>query len=131
MMKRFLSLCLTACLFWSLPCFASAFGAADAELVTPEALTVIGEEAFSGCATASIYLQDQVTEIGERAFADCANLKVIRIPASVENIAENSFAGCSGLIIYGKPNTPAQRFAAAHGFTFRSETESDYELPEI
>ena len=49
-----------------------------------------------------------VTSIGARAFADCGSLLIAVIPASVNDIAENAFAGTDIAVI-----CPADSYAAA------------------
>ena len=99
--------------------------------VTPKGLTVIGDEAFAGCAAAGIYLRNQVSEIGSLAFADCAALNWVRIPASVTAIADDALSGHrSGLIIYGTAGSEAERFAAGHGIVFLPESSIAFLLPE-
>ena len=41
-----------------------------------------------------VVLPEGLTHIGDDAFVDCINLKAITIPASVTSIGANSFAGC-------------------------------------
>ena len=78
--------------------------------------------AFAGIGAESVYLPDGLKEIESNAFADCENLLVIRIPASVESIAEYAFPGCtSSLCIYGIPQSAAYNFAIKKGYHFFHE----------
>ena len=93
------------------------FGTPD--LVLPEELRVIGEEAFAGDTSfAVVELGEQVTAIGERAFSGCTELKKIYIPAGTETIAENAFDDGAALLIYGEPGSAAEAYAEAKGFVF-------------
>ena len=61
-------------------------------------LSVIGDEAFSGCTMLnSINLPDGLLTIGERAFAGCESLESILIPGSVKTIGEEAFRECESL----------------------------------
>ena len=108
----------------------------------PESLTELGAEAFEACTNleriviprgvktiqlntfyACEYLKEVVLPEGLltiefSAFANCKSLKKIIIPESVTTIADDAFAGDKGLIIHGKTNSYAERYAAKHGFTF-------------
>ena len=55
----------------------------------------VGKEAFADSIVEHVDLFDSVTSIGAEAFRNCAQLKEITIPASVTEIGENAFAGCS------------------------------------
>ena len=88
------------------------------DLVLPEALTAIEEEAFAGGAFSFVKLPEEAQTIGSRAFADCPNLACIYIPASVRSIDASSFGDASKLTVYGKAESAAESFAKSHGFTF-------------
>ena len=91
-------------------------------LVLPKALTEIGEGAFEGIPARRVEVSENVKAIGSRAFAECENLREITIPASVEQIADDAFDGCSDIKVYGTTEE-AKRIAALYaeaGFTFVS-----------
>lgn len=92
----------------------------EKELIIPEGIQVIGENAFllkpiismvvsEGVRTLSdsafyscsclteITLPDTLKVIGKRTFQNCIKLTQIVIPESVTTIGENAFAGCSAL----------------------------------
>ena len=71
------------------------------EIVLPESVVTIGNEAFSGCVNliGSINIPDGVKRIGAGAFMDCTGITEIRIPESVTEIGENAFGGCTALTI--------------------------------
>lgn len=87
------------------------------DLILPEGLTTIEEEAFEGGTFEVVKIPSTVTSIEARAFADCANLRQIEIPAAAQ-IADTAFDGVTGLTIFGTAGSPAAAFAAAHGYTF-------------
>ena len=68
------------------------------DLVIPEGVTSIADEAFGGCKSLkSVTIPSSVTSIGKSAFSSCSSLTSITIPDSVTSIGERAFAGCSNL----------------------------------
>ena len=68
------------------------------ELIIPDSLTSIGDNAFVGCnSLTSVTIPDSVTSIGGDAFAGCTGLTSVTIPDSVTSIGGDAFAGCTGL----------------------------------
>ena len=62
------------------------------------AVTVIGDEAFSYCLyLTSVKIPDGVTSINHKAFNGCSNLTILTIPNGVISIREQAFFGCSKL----------------------------------
>lgn len=81
----------------------------------PAALEEIGEEAFCGDSGLQyVILGERVAAIHARAFANASRLVAIRIPASVQQIADDAFTGSHPLIICAA-DSAAYRFALAHG----------------
>ena len=75
----------------------------------PEALTIIGEEAFAGVAAQKIIVPEGVTTIESRAFAGCPNLVEIELPTGIGNFAGDAFAKCTHQVkVYG----PADSYLA-------------------
>ena len=70
----------------------------NAEVVIPNNVTAIGDNAFENCfSAASITIPEGVTTFGTGAFANCASLTEITIPDSVVSIGHNAFYGCTNL----------------------------------
>ena len=68
------------------------------DVVVPEGVTEIGDEAFRGCnSLTGITVQEGVSSIGKRAFYNCSRLTDINLPASVKRIDDWAFNGCSSL----------------------------------
>lgn len=68
------------------------------DVVIPEGVTSIGEEAFYECSVlSSITIPEGVTSIGKNAFADCYGLENISFPRELTSIGENAFVGCTAL----------------------------------
>ena len=61
----------------------------------PNMLRTIEAEAFTNLACQAIIIPEGCTVIGENAFAGCANLLYVRIPASVRNDPASAFEGCN------------------------------------
>ena len=100
---------------------------AKPDLILPNSLTYIGEEAFMGGTFTYPMLSENVVYIGKKAFADCQNLARIYIPAETEEIEPDAFEGVEGLVICGVRNSYAETFAVENGFTFEERTDSSME----
>ena len=94
--ERMLALALVlAVLCGSMPAFAQE----ELLIRLPEAIKVIGEEAFCGDdSLGRVVLPQGITEIHSRAFAD-SSITEINLPSSLTYIADDAFAGCENLVI--------------------------------
>ena len=91
----------------------------EPDLILPESLTAIGEEAFRGGAFTGVKLSEKTTAIGQNAFAECPNLTSIYIPKATTVIHPNAFGTKQGgLIVYGETASTAENYAKDHGFAF-------------
>ena len=88
--------------------------------ILPEALEIIEENAFEGCAFTHVYLGNRVADIGAKAFANCPNLVYIEIPESVTSIAEDAFSGSNGVTIVCKNGSAAYVFATTHSISYKT-----------
>lgn len=99
------------------------------EIVIPEGVTCIEEEALSGCSKltsivlpdsveiiengafmdctglTSIQLSDNLTEIGLNAFASCTALEAVILPEGLRTIGEQAFSDCTGLKVITIPES--------------------------
>ncbi len=64
------------------------------EIILPDSLVEIGEDAFDCRSLKRITFGDGLKKIGSSAFIDCVNLREIVLPDSVEEIGWGAFMGC-------------------------------------
>ena len=93
------------------------------DLVLPAGLQMIDSEAFYGIKARVVKCPEGLEEIGSNAFGNCKKLRQIYIPETTITISRTAFTGCTDLVIYGIPGSPAETFANARGFEFREYTE--------
>ena len=63
-------------------------------VVIPEGYTVIGDNAFNGCALLkNVELPSTLESIGKNAFRNCNQLRSIQLPESLKEIGDNAFEG--------------------------------------
>ena len=68
------------------------------EVTIPEGVTMIGDEAFSGCTQlTSLWIPEGVKRIGGYAFWKCENLTKIRLPQTLTTIGARAFLDCRSL----------------------------------
>lgn len=71
-----------------------------ANLVIPEGVTEIGNDAFYDCKSlVNVTLPNSVVEIGSEAFLGCTSLKSVSIPSSVTKIGSFAFSDCGNLTV--------------------------------
>jgi hypothetical protein len=69
------------------------------ELVIPDAVTTIGNNAFSNCSsfTGNLVIPNAVTTIGNNAFSGCTGFTgTLTLGSSVTTIGNSAFSGCNG-----------------------------------
>ena len=75
-----------------------AIGKTDTHFSILDAVTEIGEHAFSSCTSlTSVTIPDSVTVIGDQTFVNCSSLTSVIIPDSVTTIGDYAFASCDSL----------------------------------
>ena len=91
------------------------------DLVLPDDVTEIGDEAFRGTFFGKVKLPEGVTRIGDYAFADCLCLQEIYIPGDVEYIGEGIFENVDlyDFTIYCIEGTNAHVYAMENGIQFK------------
>jgi len=68
------------------------------EIILPEGLKLIAEDAFAGCESLeNIIIPVGIESIGSYAFSNCSRLKKIIIPDGIEGIGEGAFFKCIAL----------------------------------
>ena len=91
------------------------------KIILPEAVTIVGKNAFKDCSEIKIDVKGKLTrvdegaffgcagleevgfgegliQIGVQAFSGCTGIESIAFPSSLENIEENAFENCSSLV---------------------------------
>ena len=67
-------------------------------LTVPEGITVIGPEAFSGCAGISeVRFSSTLERIDAEAFNACTGIRELHFPESLKRLEDGAFYGCTGL----------------------------------
>lgn len=92
--------------------------AGTASFVLPANLEVIEEEAFAGTAAETVVLPETAVEVQDQAFAEMPFLTAVTIPAGVQTLGDDLFAGNANVTVIGVAGSTAQRWAAAHGYAF-------------
>lgn len=73
-------------------------GGGNGFIKLPSDVTVIRNEAFSGCDSCCLEsLPEGLTYIGTNAFYNCRSLRITSIPSTVETINSSAFYGCDSL----------------------------------
>ena len=84
----------------------SKYTGTDAVVEIPEGVTEIGRSAFNGNKTMTdLIMPDSVVTIGENAFEKCAKLKNITFSNNLEEIKYDGFSGCKALKEVHLPDT--------------------------
>lgn len=70
-----------------------------ANLVVPERILAIGNNAFKGCQMQSVKVENGVNSIGNHAFENCNQLTTLNFsePSNLKEIGDYAFAGCTYL----------------------------------
>ena len=88
----------------------------ETELRLPHALKEIRDESFMGTTADKVVIGEMCERIGARAFAGCWSLKVVVIPESVTEIADDAFENLGRLIIVAPEGSAAETFADEHDY---------------
>lgn len=75
--------------------FAGFTGISD--LVIPDSVRTIDQNAFYGCSASSLTLPKNLKSLGEGAFSGCTSLTKVTIPDSLTEIPKNAFSRCFGI----------------------------------
>lgn len=68
------------------------------ELIIPDSVTKIGNEAFRNCTNiSSVVISNNMTELSSYSFGGCTNLTSINLGNNLKTISDYAFNGCTGL----------------------------------
>ena len=72
--------------------YLSFFGSSIKEIVFPDNITTVGQEAFTYCRSlTSLVFNEKLVGIGSWAFSDCSSLSVINLPLSLQSLGDQVF----------------------------------------
>ena len=75
-----------------------SYNARQEEVIVPDGVTIIGENAFKGCASIKkITLPDSVERIEKHAFKGCRKLEHIQMSSNLKSIGDYAFHRCHNL----------------------------------
>ncbi len=79
----------------------------------------ISDAAFHGLlGLYDVTFPESLTTIGNEALAYCENLGTVTVPVTVENIGENAFDGCDGIVLSVVRGSATHEYAKANGIAF-------------
>ncbi len=92
-----------------------------ADVVMPDTLTAIGDNAFNGCSSLThLHLPTNLTSIGGSAFTSCSSLETVEplLPAPCTYIGSMAFHACTKLTgdLFFATNNAAASFGGSHNF---------------
>ena len=97
----------------------SFYGSDVTEVVIPENVTAIGEEAFAGCLSMTkIILPNSLSSIGKFAFVSCQALESISIPNLVTAIESDTFSQCVNLASVKLPSNLTRIESGAFAYCY-------------
>jgi hypothetical protein len=101
------------------------------DLVIPNSVKTIGEEAFCNCFTLKhITIGCGISEIAAGTFQDCDGLETIVIPGNVQSIGDHAFMGCQELrcieIEYGVKTIERLAFQSCYSSQYNEDIKADW-----
>lgn len=97
---------------------AEAFYGASLTEIDISNITTINEASFSNSKLTQAIIPASVTSIPDNSFNNCTSLEIIDIPYTVTSIGENAFSGCSNLIVCCYQNSVAYDYAVNNSIAY-------------
>lgn len=101
---------------YSATCTVVVYG--EKKLVLPADLKMIESEAFRQLAIDTVILSPNTESIDSKAFADCDDLRIIYMPDSVVQIAEDAFDGSDNVCFVCESENAAATHAKKHSIPY-------------
>jgi len=87
-------------------------------------LSELPEYTFAGCGKlADVQVPDALANIGSYAFMNNHHLALLKLPGNMLSIKQNSFFGCTSLVLSSAKNSYVQDYAAKNGIAFQLPDE--------
>ena len=101
---------------YSATCTVVVYG--EKKFVLPADLKMIESEAFRQLAMDTVILSSNTESIGSKAFADCDDLRIIYMPDSVVQIAEDAFGVSKNVCFVCESENTAADYAQKHSILY-------------
>lgn len=91
------------------------------EVILPDNLTEIEEEAFYGSSAEIVMIPENCAKIGQRAFAECSHLREVHIPENTTQIAYDAFENSENVTLFVYEDSDAFWYAVENDIRYEIE----------